>query len=69
MTEHPETNHYVDITDTFDLKLAAVMSHASQHPDPDGLPTRMRGWFGQNAAKAGFPEGHLAESFTVIRLG
>jgi LmbE family N-acetylglucosaminyl deacetylase len=69
MMEHPETNHYVDITDTFDLKLAAVMSHTSQHPDPDGLPNRMRHWLGQNAAQAGFPEGRLAEPFTIIRLG
>jgi len=68
MMEHPEVNHYVDMTDTFDLKIAALMSHASQHHDPEGLPNKIRDWFGQNAARAGFPEGHLAESFTVIRL-
>ncbi|HEY0471814.1 MAG TPA: PIG-L deacetylase family protein [Kribbella sp.] len=69
MMEHPEANHYVDITDVFDRKLAALMSHASQHPDPDGLPARMRDWMTRNAATAGLPAGHLAEPFTVIRLG
>jgi LmbE family N-acetylglucosaminyl deacetylase len=69
LMEHPETNHYVDITDVFDRKLAALMSHASQHPDPDGLPAMIRDWMTQNAARAGFPAGHLAEPFTVIRLG
>jgi LmbE family N-acetylglucosaminyl deacetylase len=69
MMGHPERNHYVDITETFDQKIAALLSHASQHPDPDGLPNRLRDWFGQNAADAGFPDNHLAEPFTVIRLG
>lgn len=69
MIDHPEVNHYVDITDTFDLKIAALMSHASQHPDPDGLAAGVRGWFTENATKAGFPTGHLAETFTIIRVG
>jgi LmbE family N-acetylglucosaminyl deacetylase len=69
MMEHPEVNHYVDITDTFDVKIAALMSHTSQHPDPDGLRNRVHDWFAQRAAGAGLPEGRLAESFTVIRLG
>jgi LmbE family N-acetylglucosaminyl deacetylase len=68
MMEHPEANHYVDVTDTFDRKLAALMSHASQHPDPDGLPAMIRRWMTQNATAAGFPGDHLAEPFTVIRL-
>ena len=68
MMEHPERNHYVDITDTFDQKIAALMSHTSQHRDPDTLPTHMRGWAGQNAKDAGFPAGRYAEAFTVIRL-
>jgi LmbE family N-acetylglucosaminyl deacetylase len=69
MMEHPETNHHVDITDTLDQKIAALMSHTSQHPDPDTLPAKIRGWFRQNAAAAGFPDGHYAETFTVIRMG
>lgn len=68
MMEHPERNHYVDVTDTFDAKLAALMSHASQHPDPERMPDLMRGWLTANAVQAGFREGRLAEPFTVIRL-
>ena len=68
MMEHPELNHYVDITATYDTKIAAVMTHESQHPDPEGLPKQLRTYFQQNAADAGFPDGHYAEPFTVIRL-
>lgn len=69
MMDHPEINHYVDITDTFDQKLAALMSHTSQHRDPDGLRTGIRAHFAQVATDAGFPPNHYAEDFTVIRLG
>ncbi|MEV8374896.1 PIG-L deacetylase family protein [Kribbella sp. NPDC056861] len=69
LIQHPEANHYVDITDTFEQKLAAVMSHTSQHADPASLTGRLRTVFGQAAVTAGYPEGHYAESFTVIRLG
>jgi LmbE family N-acetylglucosaminyl deacetylase len=69
MMEHPELNHYVDITDTYDTKIAAVMSHTSQHPDPEALPKMLHTWFQQNATNAGLPAGHYAEPFTVIRLG
>lgn len=68
MMEHPELNHYVDITATYDAKIAALMSHESQHPDPVGLPKMLHTWFQQNATAAGFPAGHYAEPFTVIRL-
>ena len=69
MLAHPEVNHYVDITETIDQKLAAVMSHTSQHPEPEALRTRLRAMLAQNATRAGYPEGHYAEMFTVLRLG
>src|SRR3954465_13823367 len=37
-------NRYVDITDTFDRKMAALHAHVSQHPKPDGLDEMVRGW-------------------------
>nr|WP_203589946.1 PIG-L family deacetylase [Streptomyces sp. SID13031] len=52
-----------------DRDRAAVMSHASQHADPETLTTRLQRLFAQNATKAGLPENHYAEAFTVIRLG
>jgi LmbE family N-acetylglucosaminyl deacetylase len=66
---HAENNHFVDITEHFEAKVKAILSHVSQHPDPDNLPDRIKAWNAQNAAAAGFPDGHLAEGFGVIRLG
>jgi LmbE family N-acetylglucosaminyl deacetylase len=57
---------FVDITDTFDRKLEALRCHASQHPDPDGLEARLRGWNSANAAQGGLPEGRLAESYLRV---
>ncbi|MFI5696266.1 PIG-L deacetylase family protein [Kribbella sp. NPDC051586] len=68
MMDHPDINHHVDITDTFDQKLAALMSHTSQHRDPEGLLTGIRANFARVAAAAGFPPNHYAEAFTVIRM-
>lgn len=63
--EHTELRA-VDITDTFDRKIAALHAHASQHPDPDQLEERMRGWAAHIAEKHGLPEGRLAEEFTIV---
>jgi LmbE family N-acetylglucosaminyl deacetylase len=63
----PRPGIYVDVTDTFDKKLAALRSHVSQETDRDGqLEERLRGWLGLNAHRAGWEEGRLAESFFRI---
>jgi LmbE family N-acetylglucosaminyl deacetylase len=60
----PGTNVYVDVTDTFAAKLAALRAHVSQETDRGGLlESRMRGWLAANAADAGWPAGRLAEAF------
>lgn len=64
-----EVNHYVDITDTFDRKVAAVRAHASQIRDPESLPKRLRERIAQNTACAGLAEGRLAEAFQVVATG
>lgn len=63
---HPTNDHYVDITDVFDRKLAALRSHASQTSHMEGFEDRMRAWFGANAVAAGLPDGRLAEGFMVV---
>jgi LmbE family N-acetylglucosaminyl deacetylase len=61
--------HYVDITETFGRKLAALRSHVSQIKDPQGLEEMLRGWLGRAAVQGGLAEGRLAESFQVLQAG
>jgi LmbE family N-acetylglucosaminyl deacetylase len=65
----PTPTNYVDITDTFPRKMAALRCHVSQLTDPDGLEERLRGWLGRSAEQAGLPAGHLAEAFQVVQVG
>jgi LmbE family N-acetylglucosaminyl deacetylase len=63
------SNRWVDITDTIDRKVAALLSHVSQMQDPDAIGERMRGWAMAQAADGGLPEGRLAEAFMVVPTG
>jgi len=65
----PSPTNYVDITDTFKRKVAALRSHASQIKDPDALEEMLRGWLSRSAAQGGLPEGRLAEAFQVVQSG
>ena len=62
-TERP--NHYVDVTDAYDRKVAALRAHESQMPGVDDLDGLLQGWLGGNAQQAGWPAGRLAEAFYV----
>jgi LmbE family N-acetylglucosaminyl deacetylase len=64
-----EVNHYVDITETFDRKVAAVRAHASQVRNPESLPKRLSERIAQNTAAAGLAEDRLAEAFQVVVTG
>ena len=68
LSAHPTASHAVEITDVFDRKLAAILAHRSQHPDPAQLEPRMRGFLAANAGAHGLPEGRLAEAFFVVRI-
>ena len=65
----PTPNRYVDITDNFPKKMAALRCHASQISDPDVLEDRLRGMLGRAAVAGGLPEGRLAETFQVLQVG
>ena len=65
----PQPTRYVDITDTFPRKMAALRSHASQIADADQLAERLRGMSTRLAEQGGLPEGRLAEAFLVIQAG
>jgi LmbE family N-acetylglucosaminyl deacetylase len=67
---HPAVDHFVEITDTFDRKLAALHAHRSQTEHMgEKLPEMIRGWGTMVAERAGLPEGRLAEAFKVIATG
>jgi LmbE family N-acetylglucosaminyl deacetylase len=65
----PNPTTYVDVTDTFSRKIAALRCHASQISDADALEKRLRGWLGQTAREAGLADGRLAEAFQVVETG
>ncbi|MDQ1688411.1 MAG: hypothetical protein QOK42_1386 [Frankiaceae bacterium] len=60
-------NHFVDVTDRFERKIAALKAHESQTAHMDDLEERLRGWLGLNAERAGLETGRLAEAFTVLQ--
>ena len=69
LVAHPGADHAVDVTGTFDRKLAALQAHRSQTSHMgDGLEPMVRDWLTRNAGVAGLPDGHLAELYTVIEL-
>jgi LmbE family N-acetylglucosaminyl deacetylase len=66
MMAAPQPNHHVDVTDTFDAKLAALRAHKSQTAHLDDLDERVRGWGLAGAVNGGLPAGRLAEAFRVL---
>jgi LmbE family N-acetylglucosaminyl deacetylase len=66
---HPKSDVWVDVTDTFDRKVAALLCHESQRLEREGPGTMermLREWGTRIAAQGDLPEGHLAEGFRRI---
>jgi LmbE family N-acetylglucosaminyl deacetylase len=63
----PSADVYVDVTDTFPAKVAALRAHVSQETDRGGrLEVWLRGWLSATAVQAGWGDGRLAEGFRRI---
>ena len=62
----PTPNTYVDITDDFELKLAAINAHASQLPPDLDVRERVGMWMSMQAQEGGLEDGRLAEAFMVV---
>lgn len=66
ITSSPTPNHFVDITETFPKKIAALKAHVSQTAHNAELEEMVRSWGERNATAQGLPEGRVAEVFKVI---
>ncbi|MDP9069786.1 MAG: PIG-L family deacetylase [Actinomycetota bacterium] len=66
MMAPPSANRFVDVTDAFERKMAALRCHTSQLPDPEAMCRWVRAWLEATASQAGLPEGRLAEAFHVV---
>ncbi len=68
----PDPDLFIDITDSYPAKLAAIRAHVSQH-DPEwsagALDEMLRGALGGHARAAGYAEGRLAEAFRRVVSG
>ncbi|MGD9704460.1 MAG: PIG-L deacetylase family protein [Acidimicrobiia bacterium] len=62
----PNPTTPVDVTGQIERKIAALLCHESQHPDPERMEKMVRGWLAANAASFGLPDGRYAEAFQVI---
>jgi LmbE family N-acetylglucosaminyl deacetylase len=62
---YPEPNHFVDITETLPVKIAALRAHESQTAHLD-LDEHLREWGGELARMGGLPDGSVAEAFRVL---
>lgn len=58
----------VDTTTTVERKIAALMCHKSQLPDPDSTAELVRVWGRAQGEAAGLPEGGCAEIYQVTRI-
>jgi LmbE family N-acetylglucosaminyl deacetylase len=66
LSANDRADHYVDITDTFERKIAALRAHSSQTAHMTGLEERMRAWGAMQARAAGLAAGRLAEGYLVL---
>ena len=62
----PQVTHYIEITDSVDRKIEALLCHKSQLPDPEATGQMVRGWTSMIATSAGLPEGRFAEAVRIV---
>jgi LmbE family N-acetylglucosaminyl deacetylase len=62
-------SHAVDVTDTFDRKVAALREHRSQTAHVADLEAWIQKWSQAWAERFEWPDGRLAEAFQVVQLG
>ncbi len=65
----PAPDHYVDVTETFPRKIAALRAHVSQTGHMDQLEEFLHARLARAAEQGGLPDGRLAEVFQVLDTG
>jgi LmbE family N-acetylglucosaminyl deacetylase len=63
LINHNKQNYYVNITDVFETKIAGLLKHVSQVPDPDAARSMLKSWAAMAGGKAGTT---YAEGFVRI---
>jgi LmbE family N-acetylglucosaminyl deacetylase len=63
---HHTPDHFIDVTDTFDKKIAALKAHVSQTAHNPNLENMIREWGERNAKLNGLPDGRVAEIFRIV---
>lgn len=66
LTSTDAPNRWVDISATIDLKIQALLCHASQMSDPEAMASRVREWTTETAKAGDLPDGAMAEAFQVL---
>jgi LmbE family N-acetylglucosaminyl deacetylase len=62
----PNPDHFIDITDVFPRKLAALRAHVSQTAHLDGFEQMLRDRHAMVARAGGLPDGRLAEGYSIF---
>jgi LmbE family N-acetylglucosaminyl deacetylase len=62
----PRAGHAVDITDSVDRKIGALLCHRSQISDGDKIKELIRSWGERTAAEHGLAAGRVAEAFHIV---
>jgi len=63
---HPTPDHFIDVSKTFERKLAALKAHESQTAHMENLEQMIRDWGERIAGMAGMPSGTYAEGFKIV---
>jgi LmbE family N-acetylglucosaminyl deacetylase len=63
---HNSPDHFVDITETFEKKMAALHAHVSQTAHNPELENMVKAWAVRNAEANNLSEGRLAEVFRIV---
>ena len=61
-----QANHWVDISEVFDIKVKAIQCHVSQVREPEKLEERLKD---RNTATDQYGQEVLREEFRVMRIG